>query len=206
MVSAQTSVSRLAVAFFFLPTPPNLLGSRTLVRYVLSQTHTREEPIQVAYVLPKGPTPNRQLRGFVLKGYRTEAIRYLISPPSPPKPWYKRVEVSALGMVRVGIGPLRGAVSKENVQPEPARVRPDWRRNRCGVAGVQRGRLMVQRKRASGVGGVTGRSSTTKSSARRAQMASSAVSRAGVQSAVDGICGGTRIRPRSSQGIRLLCW
>ena len=32
-------------------------------------------------------------------------------------------------------------------------------------------RLMMQRKRASGVGGVTGRSSTTKSSARRAHMA-----------------------------------
>ena len=39
--------------YLFLPTPPNLLGSRTLVRYILSQTHTREEPIQVAYV-PKG--------------------------------------------------------------------------------------------------------------------------------------------------------
>ena len=60
---------------FRFNSPPNLLGSRTLVRYVLSQTHTREEPIQVAYVLPKGPTPNRQLRGFVLKGYGTEGMQ-----------------------------------------------------------------------------------------------------------------------------------
>ena len=62
----------------------------------------------------------------------------------------------------------------------------------------------MQRKRARGVGGVTGRSSTTKSSARRAHIASSAGSRAGVQGAIDGIYGGTRIRPRSSRGIRLL--
>ena len=97
-------------------------------------------------------------------------------------------------------------MSKENVQPEPARVRPDCRRNCCGVAGVQREleTHVVQRKRASGVGGVTGRSSTTKSSARRAHIASTAGSRAGVQGAIDGIYGGTRIRPRSSRGIRLL--
>ena len=35
--------------FFFFFTPPKLFGSRTLVRYILSQTHTREEPIQEAY-------------------------------------------------------------------------------------------------------------------------------------------------------------
>ena len=62
----------------------------------------------------------------------------------------------------------------------------------------------MQRKRARGVGEVTGRSSTTKSSARRAHIASTAGSRAGVQGAVDGIYDGTRIRSRSSQGIQLL--
>ena len=36
-----------------------IIGSRTPVRYILSQTHTREEPIQVAYVLPKGTAHNR---------------------------------------------------------------------------------------------------------------------------------------------------
>ena len=55
----------------------------------------------------------------------------------------------------------------------------------------------MQRKRASGVGGVTGRSSTTKSSARRAHMASSAGSRAGVQGAV-----ATFAAPESCPGLR----
>ena len=55
------------------------------ITHILSQTHTREEPIQVAYVLPKGSTPNRQLRGFVLKGYGTEGIRGTL-PYDPPPP------------------------------------------------------------------------------------------------------------------------
>ena len=119
-------------------------------------------------------------------------------------------------------------------------------------------RLMMQRKRASGVGGVTGRSSTTKSSARRAHMAPGLASKVQlrhlrrhqdqaqvfsrypaavlvncrwsrraqqhdgkqcVKSACSkqcgfqgwrpkcscGVYGGTRIRPKSSRGIRLLC-
>ena len=40
-------------------------------------------------------------------------------------------------MVRVGIGPLRGAESKENVQPEPARA-SRLQAKCCGVTGVQR--------------------------------------------------------------------
>ena len=40
------------------------IGRATLVisRYILNQTHTREEPIQEAYGLPKDPTPKWQLR------------------------------------------------------------------------------------------------------------------------------------------------
>ena len=67
---------------------------------------------------------------------------------------------------------------------------------------------MMQRKRARGVGVVTGRSSTgrssTKSSARRAHMASSAGSRAGVQGAVAAFTAA----PGSGPGLREVfgCW
>ena len=97
--------------------------------------------------------------------------------------------MSALGKVRVGIGPLRGAAISKSEQGECAA-----RTNACvqtaGEIAVgswaykTSWRLMMQRERARGVGGVTGRSSTTKSSARGAHMASSAGSRAGVQGAV----------------------
>ena len=97
-------------------------------------------------------------------------------------------------------------VSKGNVQAEPGSACVQTAGEiAVGARACNKScRLMMQRKRARGVGGVTGRSSTTKSSAKRAHIASSAGSRAGVQGAIDGIYGGTRIRPRSSRGIRLL--
>ena len=85
------------------------------------------------------------------------------------------------------------------------RVRPDCRRNAVGSRACNESwRLMMQRKRARGVGGVTGRSSTTKSSARRALIASSAGSRAGVQGAVAAFTAA----PGSGPGLREVfgCW
>ena len=68
-------------------------------------------------------------------------------------------------------------------------------------------RLMMQRKRARGVGGITGRSSTTKSSARRAQMASSAGSRAGDLASKVQLTAFTAA-PGSGPGLREVfsCW
>jgi hypothetical protein len=118
--------------------------------------------------------------------------------------------VSALGKVRVGIGPLRGAAISKSEQGECAA-----RTNACvqtaGEIAVgswalykTSWRLMMQRERARGVGGVTGRSSTTKSSARGAHMASSAGSRAGVQGAVATFTAA----PGSGPGLREVfgCW
>ena len=117
--------------------------------------------------------------------------------------------MSALGKVRVAIGPLRGAAISKSEQGECAA-----RTNACvqtaGEIAVgswaykTSWRLMMQRERARGVGGVTGRSSTTKSSARGAHMASSAGSRAGVQGAVATFTAA----PGSGPGLREVfgCW
>ena len=117
--------------------------------------------------------------------------------------------MSALGKVRVVIGPSRGAAISKSEQGECA-ARTSACVQTAGEIAVgswacnESWRLMMQRKRARGVGGVTGRSSTTKSSARRAHIASSAGSRAGVQGAVATFTAA----PGSGPGLREVfgCW